>query len=462
MKQALKRALLSYLRLNAKLQLKKTNPDIIGITGTAGKTSTLYATGTVLKSKYKVKISTKANSEWGLPVNILGFKPYRFSSPTIDWLQIALRAPLKLAFYWPKYQKYVAEMGVDSPYPPQNMNYLLTLLKPTTGVFLNVEPMHSQPFDHLVDEIDPHKRRQAIREVIAAEKGKLIESLPPTGTAILNSDDDLVIGFSKKTKAKVVTFGHKNPADVKVETIKQSLAGTKIGFEYQGQKADLNLRHYLLPDHYALSFAAAIAVGASHGINLKSALKNLEKNFDLPPGRSSLFKGVKGSVILDSSYNASAKPTIDSLNLLARLNAGRTYAILGDMRELGLESQTEHERVIESAAQTCTGLYLIGPEMKQYALPKLHQLNYNTVSWFETGIEAAADLKTRLRPGDMVLVKGSQNTLFLETAVEALLSNPKRDRKKLCRRGKFWNKKRRAVLKEGAARIATGINPVGQ
>ena len=107
----------------------------------------------------------------------------------------------------------------------------------------------------------------------------------------------------------------------------------------------------------------------------------LEKNFRLPPGRSSLLPAKNGAFILDSSYNASAQPMLDSLELLREIAPGRKFAILGDMRELGEETKVEHEKVAHKAAEICDAIVLVGPAMQLYALPLLRKAD-KEVSWF--------------------------------------------------------------------------------
>ncbi|PIR62784.1 MAG: hypothetical protein COU65_01665, partial [Candidatus Pacebacteria bacterium CG10_big_fil_rev_8_21_14_0_10_42_12] len=137
MKRLLSGLVLRYFRSLAKIQLKRTKPLIIGITGSAGKTSAMTAVAAVLKDTRQVKTSDKANSESGIPLNILGLYPKSFAPS--DWLRLMIQAPTKLAINLvtnqEKYDTYVAELGIDSPFPPKNMGYLLTILHPDIGIF---------------------------------------------------------------------------------------------------------------------------------------------------------------------------------------------------------------------------------------------------------------------------------------------------------------------------------------
>lgn len=436
MKQKLALIILAYFRLLAKWQLKKNNPLIIGVTGTTGKTSTHLAIQAVLKDKFKLKASYKANSESGLPLDILGLWPKTYSK--FEWLKLMLLAPIKLITNWEKYDIYLAEMAIDSPNPPKNMAYLLTIIKPQIGVFLNVGLVHSFTFDHLCKQKSLQSRAQQIKQLIANEKGLLITQLPKNGLAVLNANDPLVADFSKKTKAKVIFFGNNQQADVQVVNSQQSLLGSQFTFQYQGKKTTINKKGYLLENTFANTFASAIAVGLHLGLTLKECCLAIEKNYQLAPGRSSLIEGVNHSLIFDSSYNASADTT-QTLPMLNKLGAKRLLVLLGDLRELGQQTQLEHQRLANYLVQSpLAEIVLVGPEMKKYALPILN----NKARWFRNAYLASQYLKNQLQAGDLLLVRGSQNTILLEIAVEQLMAKPHLAEQLLCRRGEFWEKRR--------------------
>ena len=360
--------ILRYLRFFARWQLKKINPDIIGVTGSVGKTSTTLAIGAILKTKYQTKICSGMNSESGIPLNILGLKLVNYSA--WDWLRVMLLAPVMILINWRKYEKYVVEMGVDEPKSPRNMEYLLTIVRPRVGVWLNVAPVHTQQFGSV--------------EAIATEKGKLIAQLPDNGMAILNKHDPLVWQWSKKTKAQVISF----------------------------------------------TDDAAAAVGKVFGINEKV-------DFKLPPGRMSLIPGIKNSLIIDSSYNASRESMFMALRVLGSYKNRRKIAVLGDMRELGDLAKQEHEAVAEEASKVADVIVTVGPLMKQYLRAKYS---------FMSSREAGRFINDKLiQEGDVILVKGSQNTIFLEIVVEMLMQHPEQADELLCRRGKYWDKIRAAI-----------------
>jgi UDP-N-acetylmuramoyl-tripeptide--D-alanyl-D-alanine ligase len=115
----------------------------------------------------------------------------------------------------------------------------------------------------------------------------------------------------------------------------------------------------------------------------------------------SVFNGVNGSVVIDSSYNASADSTIGALEMLASLPAKRRFAVLGNMNELGEETEAEMARVKQTTDAVCDRV------------------------WWSKGNDHAEEIRELLQPGDYVLVKGSQNRVFLELTVEALLADKK-------------------------------------
>lgn len=439
MKQKIAFLILGYFRFFARIQLKKINPLIIGITGSAGKTSTRNAIYAVLKNRYKIKVSYKANSESGIPLNILGLTPKKFS--TFEWLKLMFMCPIKILTNWEQYDIYLVEMGIDSPKPPKNMEYLLSIVNPNIGVILNAAPMHSEPFDYLVKTTDPQQRAKEITQLIANEKGKIVTQIDSNQTAVVNVDQPEIVELLPNVTAKLVSFGKSTDADVTIKSYKVATDGTNFTFEVESQKLELQFAGQLLPEHFAHTFAASIAVAFSLGLSLPEIKRALETNFKIPPGRSSLIEGINGSTIIDSSYNASSKPMIDMLDLLAKIPGNKKFALLGDMRELGKVAQLEHEKVARKAITVCDAIYLIGPQMKEFAAPVIEQSSV-PVKWFKNGYEAANYLQNQLKKNDVLLVKASQNTLLLEITVEKLMKHPEQADKLLARRGAFWDKKR--------------------
>lgn len=431
-KQMVSTIILYWLKFFAKIQLQKTHPIIIGVTGSVGKTSTVNAIEAVLKKFPNLKVTHEANSESGIPLQILSIKLESYSVG--NWLKAMLLAPLTVILDWKPIDTYVIEMGIDSPNPPKNMQYLLSIVQPDVGVFLNSQVVHSQNFDALISQdIDQTRRSEEIKKAIANEKGHLIQSLPPGGQAILNLDDPNVSQFISKTRAQVITFGMSEHATISIVSITPSVSGTWIKLKHNDKMFDFVMPKMALTKSYGYSFASAIAVGMSQDLSIDEAIENLKINFRLPPGRMSIVSGINNSIILDSSYNSSQTPALEALDVLGQISAGKKYALLGDMNELGIEAKASHQLVVSRAQELCDHVYLVGPQMKEFILPVegkiTHLLNAKL---------AAQTLQNILKPNDSILIKGSQNGIFLEYAVEKLLKNPGLDGSTLCRRGEYW------------------------
>lgn len=444
MRKILVKFVLLYFRVLAKVQLRKLNPIIIGVGGASGKTSLSGLIFLILKEKYKVRQGMGKNSETGLPLNILGISINNYS--VFDWLKAFILAPFKVLFDWNNYDIYVAEMGIDGPFEPKNMSYLLKILKPQVGVLTNISLEHSQYFDTLVKDSNPEEREKEILALTAKEESLLITSLTKQQTAVINADDRETQKYLDKIKANVVSVSLNNSkADFFVQKVETSISNFKVNFYRNRKNYDIKL-NIPLPSHYAYSFLLAIAVCSKLGFSEEEAIKALEKNFTLPPGRMSVFEGIKETLIIDSSYNnATLSPLLDILEMLKKI-AGkrRKVVILGDMRELGTVSQRQHEIIAKKILETSDLAILIGPEMQKFVAPILKNNNFS-FSAFPTFTNAKEEILKVIKSQDLILVKSSQNTLFLERVVEMLLKNP-RDKEKLCRRGEFWDKKRQRSL----------------
>lgn len=458
MKKLLQWPVLWWLRFWAKLAFRHVNPFIIGVTGSAGKSSAVSAIATVARLKFKrVKVAEKANSESGIPADMLGLHFTDYS--LLDWLRICLLAPIRFLTYFLTYpfDCYIVEMGIDEPFPPKNMEYLLTILKPHVGVILNALPVHTQQFEAAKRTVLSEVEGLSLINLIAKEKGKLVAQNPNLQFAILNADQPEISSLKPGNGACVMTFGKQKDANIVIESVQPSLEGTIISFRITrlglaaARPSLIKLPNLALPNFYGHTIAAALAVASALDVDTGDACDAISKEFALPPGRGQLFEGIKNTTIIDSSYNASRETMIGSLQLLKAISGKRkTLAILGDMRELGAQTKREHELVAEEVLKSADRGILVGPLMKQYILPILEKERM-PVNWFQTAGEAARSLLevsqtsskkgVRLQGGEIILVKGSQNTIFLEIVVEALLKNSD-DVSKLCRRGAFWDKQR--------------------
>ncbi|MGA2911320.1 MAG: Mur ligase family protein [Candidatus Levyibacteriota bacterium] len=427
-----------YLRFFAKLQLAKIKPLIIGVGGASGKTSLSNFIYIILADKFKVKQSKGKNSETGIPLDILGLQLKNYSHR--EWLRIMILTFVKVLTDWGKYDIYIAEMGIDSPLEPKNMAYLLKIIRPDIGVLTNISLEHSVYFDVLIKEENEAKRQRQLLQLTAEQEGLLLTSLNKEQTAVLNIDDENIRQIQVKIKAKIMTIAKiSQQADFKIENVKNFVDKFVLRFKNEGKNYEIQITNPL-PEHFAYSFLLAIAVAKIAGVSIPDSIKSLENGFSLPPGRMSVFKGIKETVLIDSSYNnATLGPILDLLSFVADVGRQRRrLGIIGDMRELGTMSKLVHEKVAEKILDTLDLAILIGPLSQQYILPILKKHDFPVYS-FPNFTSAKSTILEQIKLKDMILIKGSQNTLFLERVVQMLLANP-RDKNKLCRRGEYWDK----------------------
>ncbi len=432
---------LSILKVCTQLQLAKYQPEIIGITGSAGKSSAVLATYLVLQEKYgdQVQYTKKGNSETGIPFEVLDIPVENYQG--IRWIKPILLAKWHLLTKWPKYSLFVAEMGIDSDKSPKNMSYLLGMIQPSVGVLLNVSSVHGANFSGL-----------DVVQSVANEKRKLLTALPKDGLAIYSADHPQILNNSPIILAdqKTFTTDKEKLADMKLVEYEASLTGTTFRFKAADKKYVLHLLHQLHSKAAFGGFAAALLVGERFEIPLEESINTLSQHFTLPPGRMTMLEGISNSTIIDSSYNSSPEATLPALEMLKNIDAkGRKIVVLGDMRELGAATESAHKLLAEEAQKAADIIIWVGPLTKQFSYTYLQDQKTKKMNHaFDTAWDAIEPLKELLKPNDLVFVKGSQNTILLEIIVEALLKNSF-DQSLLCRRSEYWQKQRLSLKKQG-------------
>jgi UDP-N-acetylmuramoyl-tripeptide--D-alanyl-D-alanine ligase len=346
---------------------------VVGITGSAGKTTTKDAIAALLSTSLRTgKTSGNFNNHIGVPLSILNMK---------DDAQAA-----------------VLEIGMNHP---GEIRKLAAIAQPHIGVVTNVGSAHIESFDSI--------------DGIARAKRELIEALPADGIAILNADDERVHHFADFHPGRSILFGTREDAEVRATGIAWQADGCDFTLEGTGKfHCPLPARGGLMTALAALATARAFDLDPAH---LKDAVAALE-----PPSMRLQRIERNGMLIWDDCYNSNPEAACMMLDLLAATPATRRIAVLGEMRELGTWSEALHREVGRHAVQ-CEVSALVGIRgAARYLVDAARSagLTASAACFFDEPQAAGQFLKTLARPGDSILFKGSRGTR-VELALEEFL-----------------------------------------
>jgi len=414
------------LRVMAVLVLKKYNPKIISITGSVGKTSTKEAVFTVMASKFRVRGNDKNyNNEIGLPLTIIGVESGE--SSLIGWIIVFLKwlwimlAPIEYP------EILVLEMGADRP---GDIKYLTSFIKSNAAVITDFSSSHVEFFKNV--------------EGVAKEKSVLVKELDEKGLAVLNVDNPYVAKLVDQLKCNVTTFGFSEEAEMRATDIsfsytgdEQDLKGLSFKLNYKGSTIPVRLNN-VLAKHQIYSALAAAAIGVGFGINLVEVGAALE-NFSLPYGRMNLFGGIKNTNIIDDTYNSSPTSALAALDALGEIAAERRIAVMGDMLELGEETEEKHRAVGKKFLVSKGDIFFAVGQRMKFAGEELEKNKFskNNLFYFASPLEAGKKLQEIIQAGDLILVKGSQG-MRMEKVVEEIMAEPLEAEKLLCRQSAHW------------------------
>ncbi|MEU1157197.1 UDP-N-acetylmuramoyl-tripeptide--D-alanyl-D-alanine ligase, partial [Streptomyces sp. NPDC005918] len=363
--------------------VRRLGATLVALTGSVGKTSSKDLLAQVLRRKAPTVFTPGSlNNEIGLPLT-------------------ALSATDETRFL-------VLEMGARGI---GHIRYLTELTPPKIGLVLNVGTAHIGEFGG--------------REQIAIAKGELVESLPADGAAVLNADDPLVRAMASRTKARVLLFGEADDADVRAENVRLTENGQPaFTLHTPSGCSDVTLRLY--GEHHVSNALAAAAVAHELGMSVDEIALALSEAGTLSRWRMEVTERPDGVTVVNDAYNANPESMRAALRALAAMGKGRrTWAVLGQMAELGDEGLAEHDAVGRLAVRlNVSKLVAVGGREASW----LQLGAYNEGSWGEESVhvsdaQAAIDLlRSELRPGDVVLVKASRS-VGLEKVATALLDD---------------------------------------
>ena len=434
MKEFLKGVVIKILTLEAQILIWRFKPYVIMVTGSVGKTSTKDAVYTALNSFLpSVRKSQKSqNSDIGVPLTILNLNN-AWSNPIL-WLWNIFFGLLKVIFTF-NYPKYlILEVGADKPGDLAN---LLNWIKPNMVV--------ATIFPSLSVHVQFYKTPD---DVIKEESLPALE-MPSDGILILNDDDEKSAALGKEFGVKVITYGltpRANVSSLGDEILYSQIdgrsvpTGMKFAVSYGNNKVPFTINGAIgITQIYPVlaGIASAIALGGK-----LQDLANVYDDYEVPRGRMCTIPAIKGAIIIDDSYNSSPVAVDIALRTLKRVSGKRRIVALGDMRELGSYAKDEHLKVGKLVAETADILITVGILSRHIAEGALNnKMDEKNIYQFEDSEKAGKFLETILKEGDIVLVKGSQNTIFMERLVEEIMLHPEDKEKLLVRQEKEWSRR---------------------
>ncbi len=348
---------------SATLWRSQFDVQVIGITGSVGKSSTKEMTHAVLSQRYNTfKSPGNRNSVIGLPAALFGLRT--------------------------EHERAVLEMGM---YTTGEIQRLCEMTQPKIGVVTIIGPVHLE--------------RAGSMETIVAAKQELVEALPEDGTAILNYDDKRVMAMAGHTRAQKFTYGLDSDADVWADRIhSMGLNGVRFTLHHGHEAFSIGIP--MLGRHSVHTALRATAVGLVENLSWEEIAAGLGEA-STAQFRIEAVPGPHGSTIIDDTYNSSPDSALAALNLLSELD-GRRIAVLGDMLELGVAEEQSHRLIGRRVADVADLLLAVGPRAQTIAEEaQLVGMSPNSIMWVEEATDAIPILEEMINEGDMLLIKGS-------------------------------------------------------
>jgi UDP-N-acetylmuramoyl-tripeptide--D-alanyl-D-alanine ligase len=350
---------------------------VVGVTGSAGKTTTKDAIAALLSVEFRTgRTIGNYNNHFGVPLSILR-------------LPDDCRAA-------------VIEMGMNHA---EEIRALAKIAKPQIGVVTNVGWAHAEYFDDGIDGV-------------AGAKRELVEELPPKGIAVLNGDDPRVRSFRAFHPGRSILFGFAADAEVRAESLQMCANGAQ--FRCLG----VDFRSPLAGRHAVSNVLAAIAVAHAMGIAPERLVEAVGK---LGVGKMRGERSERnGITVINDSYNANPEAMRSMLEVLRGTSARRRIAVLGEMLELGREAGALHHGIGQFAVEQ--GIHAVlgirGAARSLVNGARDAGMSDSAALFFESSREAGDFLKNYMRPGDAILFKGSRG-VEVEKALEQAFGEAK-------------------------------------
>ena len=358
---------------------------VIGITGSAGKTTTKDLLAAIFTPEGPTVAPVGSyNSEVGVPLTV-----FRADEST---------------------RYLVIEMGADRV---GNIEYLANIAHPDHGAILKVGTAHAGEFGG-VDNIE-------------RTKGELAEGVQPTGSLALNADDERVLRMASRSVAPITYFGVGEKTDANGQPYERYVAALNLRTTDAGcpeftlrlpDGSEYEISSQLIGEHHVHNLLAAATIAYNSGISGEKIALALNKTAAASKWRMARTDRADGVTVINDAYNANPESMAAALRTLAQLGRTvdpatgqphRTWAVLGAMLELGDASVEEHDRIGRLVVRmNISKLIAVGDETKPiYNAAHLEGSWGNEATWVKTPEEAEQILRAEVRPGDIVLFKSS-------------------------------------------------------
>lgn len=355
------------------------DPQVAGVTGSAGKTTTKEMLATLVETERRTwRTVGNFNNHIGLPLSLA-------NTPDDT-------------------EAIIAEMGMSGP---GEIALLARIAEPDLGVYTTIQPVHIEFFDS-VDQI-------------AAAKRELLENMRQDGTVVINANDRRVVAIAEGFPGRIVSYGVEVEADYRAENIQlRGLLGSTFDLVSEGETRAVELSQ---PGRFNLeNLLAAIAGARSIGISWDGVMKGIGRV--RPARHRGELVEINGYTLYDDTYNSNPHALSGALELLAKADSnGRRIAVIGDMLELGRNEKKFHYDAGNLAPSSIDAIVAVG-ERSRSVLEGAIDAGFDRANLFHftDAVSAAEFLRTFLGEDDLVLLKASRG-IGLDRVIEILRGN---------------------------------------
>ena len=361
----------------AREERRRIGMKVVGVTGSVGKSTTKEMIAAVLSGTYRVsKTPANHNNDLGMPMAILDMP---------EDTQVA-----------------VLEMGMNHL---REIAYLAAIARPDVAVITNIGTMH---IEHLGSQ-----------QGILQAKLEILEGMSHGGKVLLNGDDVLLWNVRRQQHMEATYFGIQNP-EIEFRALDVQEKSEKLQFNAQYPGGVMPVELSLEGIHYVIDAMAAVGVGMELGVTPEDISSRLA-DFSNMEGRQEIFQA-KGCTIIKDCYNAGPESMAAALAVLNH-KTGRKVAILGDMLELGVCAPAEHYRLGRLVAEKADVLLAFGPFSDRTVSGAITGgMPQNLARCFEKRDQLVSAMQRMIKPGDVLLVKGSRG-MKMELALDRFLKD---------------------------------------